>query len=374
MTATLVIGAGPAGLAVAAELRRRGLGVTVVDRADTVGAAWRNHYERLHLHTARAFSGLPGLRIPRRHGRWVPRAGVVEYLEAYAAANGIAPRLGVLVERLDRDAGRWRATTAGDALEADRVVVATGYNHTPSVPAWPGRDGFTGELVHSTAYRSGAAYRGRRALVVGAGNSGAEIAVDLVEQGAADVALAVRSAPQVVPRAVLGIPAQLFGMALRRAPVPVADLVARPLQTAFVGDLRRFGMPAAAGGVFSNLRDRGAVPLLDVGLVDALHRGAVTIVPVVEGFDGPDVLLAGGIRHTADVVVCATGFRRGLEPLVGHLGVLAPDGRPTVHGAATAATAPGLHFTGYTNPISGNLRELGIDARRIAAAIAVSAG
>jgi hypothetical protein len=114
------------------------------------------------------------------------------------------------------------------------------------------------------------------------------------------------------------------------------------------------------------------VPLLDVGLVRALRRGAVRIVPVVEGFEGEDVLLAGGRRHAADVVVCATGFNRGLEPLVGHLGVLDASGRPLAHGAATAAAAPGLHFVGFTNPISGNLRELGIDARRIAAAIAVS--
>src|SRR5690348_15099460 len=173
MTETLVIGAGPAGLAVAAELRRRALGVTVVDRADAVGATWRSHYERLHLHTARALSGLPGLPIPRAYGRWVPRARVVDYLESYAAANGIAPRLGVEVTRLERDRGRWRATTTDGEIEADRAVVATGYNHTPAIPDWPGRAGFAGEVVHSTAYRSGSAYRGRRALVVGAGNSGA---------------------------------------------------------------------------------------------------------------------------------------------------------------------------------------------------------
>lgn len=369
MTTALVIGAGPAGLAVAAELRGRAITTTVVERCDDVGAAWRAHYDRLHLHTARAYSGLPGLAIPRRHGRYVARARLIEYLEAYAAHHGIRPRFGVTAERLDRAGDGWIATTTGGVLAVDSVVVATGFNHTPFVPDWPGRDSFRGELLHSSAYRNGAAYRGRRVLVVGVGNSGAEIAVDLREQGAADVALAVRSAPQVVPRSVLGVPAQMLGMLLRRTPAAVGDLAARPIQAALVGDLGRYGMPAATGGVFSTLRDRGTVPLLDVGLVDELRRGRVTVVANVTGFDGGDVLLADGSRRGADVVIAATGYRRGLEELVGHLGVLRPDGRPVVHGAATSAQAPGLRFLGFTTPISGVLREIGIDARAIAEAV-----
>src|SRR6185503_11524880 len=151
--------------------------------------------------------------IPRRYGRYVARAAVVDYLEAYAARRGVRPRFTVAVERLERTQTGWRATTSAGELRADWVVVATGFSHTPHLPDWPGREAFTGELLHSSAYRTGAAYRGRRALVVGVGNSGAEIAVDLVEQGAADVGLAVRSAPHVVPRTVVGIPAQLLGIA-----------------------------------------------------------------------------------------------------------------------------------------------------------------
>ena len=140
MTTALVIGAGPAGLAVAAELRGRAITTTVVERCDDVGAAWRAHYDRLHLHTARAYSGLPGLAIPRRHGRYVARARLIEYLEAYAAHHGIRPRFGVTAERLDRAGDGWIATTTGGVLAVDSVVVATGFNHTPFVPDWPGRD------------------------------------------------------------------------------------------------------------------------------------------------------------------------------------------------------------------------------------------
>jgi putative flavoprotein involved in K+ transport len=122
--------------------------------------------------------------------------------------------------------------------------------------------------------------------------------------------------------------------------------------------------------VFSALRDRGAAPLLDVGLLAELRRGRIAVVPEVTGFDGPDVVLADETRRPADVVVAATGYCRGLEGLVGHLGVLRSDGRPAVHGAVTSPATPGLHFIGFTTPISGVLREIGIDARRIAAAIA----
>jgi putative flavoprotein involved in K+ transport len=372
MTSALVIGAGPAGLAAAAELQRHGVATTVVERANDVGTSWRHHYDRLHLHTARAFSGLPGLPIPRRAGRYVSRDDVVAYLDAYAAHHRIAPRFGVAVERLDPADGGWCATTSAGPVAAEHVVIATGFSHTPLVPVWPGRNGFTGELLHSSAYRSGAAFRRRRVLVVGIGNSGAEIAVDLREQGAADVAIAVRSAPQVVPRTILGVPAQAVGIALRRAPVSVGDLAARTVQLGLVRDLERYGMPPATGGVFSALRDRGSAPLLDVGLLRELRAGRIAIVPNVTGLDGDAVLLADGSRREVGAVVAATGYRRGLEGLVGHLGVLRPDGRPAVHGAVASPAAPGLWFIGLTTPISGVLREIGRDATRIAAAIAAA--
>src|SRR4051812_39224953 len=172
-----VIGAGPAGLATAAMLRKRGVDVVVIDRADAVGASWRGHYDRLRLHTVRWLSHLPGFRIPRRYGRWVARDDVVRYLEAYAVRHGLEIRLGTAVERIDRGGARWGLRAAGRGPDAAYGVVATGHNHTPAVPRWPGADGFTGELLHASAYRTGADYAGRSVLVVGSGNTGAEIAV-----------------------------------------------------------------------------------------------------------------------------------------------------------------------------------------------------
>jgi putative flavoprotein involved in K+ transport len=369
-----VIGAGPAGLAAAGALRHYGVPSVVLERSEHVGASWRGHYDRLHLHTVRWLSGLPGYRLPRRYGSWVARDDLVEYLEDYVERLNLDVRTGIEVTGLERSNGGWRVLT-GDpdlgALDADRVVIATGYNKHPFLPDWPGLNTFEGDLIHSAYYRNPEPYAGKTVLVVGTGNSGAEICVDLVEGGAKHVQLSVRTPPTVLLREANGVPGQALGVFLRHLPISVMDRVWPALQRATVGDLSKHGLPAPPPGAYSKFMRDDVVPILDVGLVELLKRGEVEIVAAVEGFDGKDVRLADGTRIQPDAVIAGTGFRRGLEPLVGELGILEPvKGRPVVHGDKTHPNAPGLHFIGYTNPISGMLREIAIDARRIARAIA----
>jgi putative flavoprotein involved in K+ transport len=363
----VVVGAGPGGLAAAAELKRVGIPAIVLERTGAVGASWRNHYDRLRLHTARWLSGLPGLAIPRRAGTWVPRSDFVEYLETYARHHALDVRLGTEVRRLERRGPEWQVTTSMGALAARRVVIATGQNRVPLVPGWPGREGFRGRFLHSSAYRTGAEFRGRDVLVVGGGNSGAEIAVDLLEQGAARVHLSIRRPPNVVLRTVAGvIPAQLVSIGLRKLPLPVADAIARATARLTVGDLRKLGLPPPDRGIYTEIvRDR-QIPIIDVGIVAALRAGSVKVVPAVERFEGASVHLRGGGILQPEVVVAATGFTPGLEDLLGGLGVLDSTGFPRCHGEAELAGAPGLHFIGFSNPPTGNLREMAIDARRIA--------
>lgn len=376
----VVVGAGPGGLAAAAALRQRGVGpLVVVDRAPAVGSSWRGHYDRLHLHTPRGWSHLPGHRIPRRFGRWVARDDVVRYLEEYAAAHRLPLRLGVGVASVDRAEPADGATGAGPrwvvrledgtALRARHVVVATGYNHTPVPPAWPGLDGFPGEVVLARDYRNGRPWAGRDALVVGTGNTGTEIATDLAEHGATRVWLAVRTPPHILPRSRMGWPAQGTGIVVRRLPPRVVDRVAAVLARVQEPDLTAHGMPRAGADLYSRVLV-GRIPVQDVGIVDAIRSGRVEPVAAVERVEGAEVVLADGARVRPDVVVVATGYRAGLEPLVGHLGVLGERGLPVVHGAHELPGAPGLWFTGFTNPISGMFRELRIDAGRIAAAVA----
>jgi putative flavoprotein involved in K+ transport len=367
----IVIGAGPGGLAVAAMLRRRGIDHVVVDRADAVGASWRRHYDRLHLHTVRWLSHLPGYRFSRRHGRWVSRDGVVRYLERYAEHHRIELMLGTAVERIDRDGnGGFVVRSSRGDLTARNVVVATGYNNTPLMPDWPGRESFTGDLVHASEYRNSQPFRDRDVLVVGAGNTGAEIAVDLVEGGAGRVRMAIRTPPHVVLRESNGIPTQLTSLVMQYVPPRIGDPIAATVSRLTVGDLRPYGIDTPPRGLYTRAIEEHSIPIIDVGLVELLKDGRVEIVGALEGFDGPAARLGDGERIEPDAVIVATGWQRGLEPLVGHLDVLADNGRPRVHGAESAPEAPGLYFTGFVNPITGMFREMAIDGRRIAKAIA----
>ncbi len=374
MPEALVVGAGPGGLAAAAMLNRAGVPAVVVDRAEAVASAWRSHYERLHLHTVRWLSHLPGYRIPRRYGKWVARDDVVRYLEQYAAHHALDIRLGTQIDRIERGDGGWVARSTSGDRTARHVVVATGHNHTPALPDWPGAEGFRGELLHASRYRNATPYVGKDVLVVGSGNTGAEIALDLLETGADRVRVSIRTPPHIVLRQQNGIANPMLGVLFRRLPPRVFDPIARRLRRLTIGDLSVYGLPEPVDGLYERVLRDDAIPLIDMGFIAAVKARHVEIVAAVAGFDGDKVLLADGAATTADVVVAATGYRRGLEPLVGHLGVLAADGRPTVRGPHTHPQAPNLWFTGFTNPVSGMFRELGIDASRIARAIAKADG
>ncbi|MEV0303498.1 flavin-containing monooxygenase [Streptomyces prasinus] len=366
-----VVGGGPGGLSVAYALRARGVRAVVLERSDGVGTSWRRHYDRLRLHTTRRLSALPGLPIPRRFGRWLARDDMVRYLEKYAEHHRLEIVTGVEVSRVERaaDGTGWLLhATGGRELTGAAVVIATGLNHTPRLPDWPGRDSYTGEFLHACEYRDARPFAGRDVLVAGIGNTGADIAVDLAEGGASRVRVAVRTVPHIVRRSTAGWPAQRSAVLVRRLPVGLVDRLSRAQARVALPDLSAQGLPRPDSGLYSRVLE-GSIPVQDVGLVDAVRKGAVEIVAAVEGFEDGEVVLADGTRIGPDAVIAATGYRPALEGLVGHLGVLDGRGRPVARGAGTPPGAPGLYFTGFTNPITGTLREAAIDAERIARAL-----
>lgn len=367
MNATaVVIGAGPAGLAAAAELKRVGYAVTVVEKAASVGASWAAHYDRLHLHTARTLSSLPGQAMPRRYGQWVARDDFREYLADYAAGNGLVPKLDTEVTGVTQNVdGTWAVSLKkGPALTARVVVMASGYNNTAKIPDWPGLSSFKGAVLHSSAYRNPAALKAKKVLIIGSGNSGSEIAADLAHAGI-HTQLAVRTPPNVVRRSVLGIPGQFLVLMTSPLPLPIADRVGRVLQRLTVGDLSAWGLKRAPRGLFSQVKRDDLIPTIDVGLIDAVKSGKVAVVPAVESFGATSVTLIDGSEVTPDTVIVATGFSRGLEALVGALGVLGPTGIPLIDGADQLVDKPGLFFLGYSNPFTGNIRQIAIDAKKI---------
>jgi putative flavoprotein involved in K+ transport len=325
----VIVGAGPAGLAAAATVRARGIDAAIIERG-RVGEPWRRRYDRLHLHTIRSLSHLPGYRIPRDFGRWVARDQFVQYLERYAVHHRLEPRFGVEATRIDRDNDHWSIRTTTGTIFARVVVVATGYTRLPHLPRWPGT--FDGPVVHSVDYRNPQPYRDQDVLVVGAGNSGTEIAVDLAQGGARRVRIAVRTPPNILRRDVKGFPIQLLGIVFRRLPPRLLDPLILGLERVTIPDLSACGLPRPRAP-FSQFQRTGTVPIFDVGFIDAVRNGAIEVVPGVTAFDGAAVVLADGSRMFPDVVVAATGYHPGLEPLVGHLTTIGEHGIPSPQSA-----------------------------------------
>jgi putative flavoprotein involved in K+ transport len=371
----VVCGAGAAGLAAAAALQRAGVHTVVLERTGQVASSWRNRYDGLRLNTTAFMSTLPGYRARRsRYGEFPTRDSWVQYLEDYRAHHRLEVEFDTDVRRIDLAADGLTVRTGTGARDADHVVMATGYDREPDLPAWPGADTFTGELIHSSAYRSPAPYAGRDVLEVGPGTTGSEIAHLLVAGGAGRVRVASRTPPNVIRRKFLGTSVNATGILLGKAPLRVADGVSGLVQRMLFGDLTPYGLPRAPVGTATALKLHHRTPVYDEGFVDDLRAGRIEIVPAVVGFDGDDVLLADGSHLQPDVVIAATGYRRGLEDLVGHLGVLDPDGIPTVHGGTQHPRAPHLFFNGYRADLSGQLRLMRGGARSIAAAVSDRSG
>jgi putative flavoprotein involved in K+ transport len=361
----VVIGAGAAGLGTAAELGRLGIETLVLERGDGPATSWRARYDGLHLHTIRSLSGLPGAPIGRSEGRWVSRDAYIRYLERFAREHRIGIRTQTTATRIERADGGWRVLTSRGELDADAVVVATGISNVPFVPDWPGRASFGGELIHSANYRNAEAYGGRDVLVVGSGNSGAEIATQLAEGGAGRVRLSVRTGPQIARRDRAGVPAQVLGLVLGRLPPRIGDALGLALRRLSIPDLTEFGLPLPTVGPATTFRQTRQIPILDVGFVDAVRQRRIEIVAAVESLNERSVVLADGSTLEPDAVIAATGFRPGLEPLVGHLGVLDAHGLPV-------RSVPGLWFVGMRVVLGGGLRDAGRRGREVAQAISRS--
>jgi indole-3-pyruvate monooxygenase len=370
-TGTIIVGAGPAGLAVAACLRRAGSPFVVLEQSDAgVGASWRKRYRRLHLHTAKQYSGLPHLPFPRHHPRYPSREQVVEYLELYRRHFDIEPRVGQRVARLARTSDRWwtTATTTGETHRSRHVVLCTGRSDVPHRPRWPGQESFAGEILHSADYLSGERFAGKRVLVVGLGNSGGEIAIDLFEHGASPD-IAVRSPVNVVPREFLGMPIQRSTITLSFLPLAIRDWIGRRVSRLTFGDLEALGMPRAQEGPVSQIVRRGRIPLIDVGTIELVRQEKIRLRPNVQQFEGDGIRFIDGSLQPYDAVVLATGYDAGMSALSPELRAVTDQaGCPR---GLDHADLPGLFFVGYSTPPTGLLRQIAIDARRVAKRIVV---
>lgn len=364
----IVIGAGPAGLAVAACLVRRGHSPLVFDLAREVASSWRHHYERLHLHTVKTHSALPGMPFPADAPRYVPRQGVVDYMVAYARKHGIQPELGQRVTAIEprQDRGApWQVLLAdGRAISANHVVVATGANRQPHMPKLPGEDVFQGRLLHSRSYRNAAPFAGQRVLVVGMGNTGAEIALDLAEHGVR-AALSVRSPVNIVRRDVLGRPTQLSSIMLGKLPTALGDALAALFRNLTVGDLSRYGLHTPEQSPLRQMREQGKTPVIDVGTIRRIKSGDIQVYPGVQTLTSGGVRFSDGSEHPFDAVLLATGYDAALPELFPFT-PLPLDERGIPTDVSGQGALDGVHFVGFDVRQAGLLRSIAQQAEVVA--------
>jgi cation diffusion facilitator CzcD-associated flavoprotein CzcO len=367
---TIIIGAGPAGLAVGAELRRAGVPFVMLEREERVASSWHGHYERLALHTPKRHSALPGLPFPRDYPTYPSRQQIIAYMDDYARSFDLHPEFGREVSRCTNGADGWVVSTNAGDYRANNLVMATGALRVPNVPRWPGQESFPGPIVHTRDYTNGERFRGQRVLVVGFGNSGTEIGLDLLEHGARP-AFAVRSKVNVIPRDLFGVPIIVFGLLWKPFPPRLGDAMNALTLRLAVGNLAAIGLSKRDDGPFAQIAETGTIPVMDVGVLARIRSGDIDVRKNLESFDGPTVRFVDGTREHFDAIVLATGFTSGLASLFpNHPDVLDDRGRPRISGRESAL--PGLFFCGHdiTRARGGLMREIGIEARRIARSIA----
>lgn len=366
---TIIIGAGLSGLAAAAELKAHGVPVSILDGSSRIAETWRRRHPQLRLNTHHALSGLPGRKMSASHGAFPVRDAVVRYLEDYARSLDVPIEHGVTMDRLCPDGCTWRLETDRGTRSARHVIVATGHNRQPVIPDWPGLGRYAGRVIHSADFGELGQYAGKAILVVGAGNSGVDVLNHLATVSTGPVWVSVRHGPTIFPTRFLGVPVQRLAPVMEALPAGVVDTMLACTERLAFGRLRRFGLTRHPAGAATRLLTEGIAPAIDNGFVKALKAGRFSVVPEITGFEDRFARFADGSTADPDVVICATGYRTGLETMLGGLGVVDDRGVPYVGDGEADPRHPGLWFIGMRPPLSGMFRAASKASRRIAEAI-----
>jgi cation diffusion facilitator CzcD-associated flavoprotein CzcO len=370
-----IIGAGPAGLAAARALKAEGLDFHIFDPRDRVGGIWAYDpapgrtcaWETMNLNSPRGWYEFSDAPMPADYPDFPRRDQVAAYLEGLVDRGGLRPHLHLseAVTEVAPEGTRWRVRTdAGRAASYAAVIVANGHHNEPFVPDRPGS--FTGTAIHSQDYRYREAFRGKRVLVVGIGNSGSQIAVD--------VSLAAEQTYLSVRRGVWVLPHYIRGLRVDRAmPAFLNHLVAAYVPERLAGPMLSLyyrlllGSPARGGLPRPDHHFGQALPTVSENLFNRLGDGRVRVRPDVAAFDGGAVAFADGTREAVDAVIWCTGYRNRFPFLAAD--VFAPEeNRAPLYFRAFHPDRPGLYFVGLLQAVGwGFLPLFEAQARLVAA-------
>ena len=370
----IVIGAGAAGLSAAHALIKAGVPTAILEKESRLAEPWHRRHLNLHLNTHRDLSSLPGVGFPAGTPAFPPRTLVIRHLNEFSETHGLPVQFGVAVEEIAFKGDHWAVLTSAGPRLARHVVIATGRDRQPFVPQWQGMKDFTGRIIHSADFGDAKDYAGKKVLVVGAGNSGFDALNHLANVDTAAVWLSARSGPALLPKRIGKIAVHRLSPLMARLPLRLADAAIAATQRLVFGDLTKFGMPPAPSGGVTRLASDYTAIAADDGAVSAIKSGRIVVVPAIREFTRDGVILANGNLVAPDIVIAATGYRTGLEPMVGKLGVLDGKAFPLFNGGESDPKLPGLWFTGMRPSIRGCFANSVIMAKAIAKRIASSPG
>ncbi|KAL9224043.1 hypothetical protein vseg_000117 [Gypsophila vaccaria] len=381
----IIVGAGPSGLAVAACLKEKGIipGL-ILERSGCVGSLWKfRTYDRLRLHLPKQFCQLPHLPFPSHFPTYPTKEQFTTYLDSYAEAFGLRPAFGRAVTRARHDPrhGLWRVRARAEAgpkgekevvVEVEYVcewlVVATGENAEACVPRIVGREEYEGQMVHSSEYRSGEEYSGKKVLVVGCGNSGMELCLDLCNHHAYP-SLVVRDSVHVLPQNMLGL--STFGLSmflLKWFPIKLVDRFLLLISRLMLGDTAKLGLIRPDIGPLEYKCISGKTPVLDIGTLAKIKAGFIKVFPGIEKLTRNEVQFVDGRIEHFDTIILATGYKSNVPYwLKGTTMFSEKDGYPVKPFPESWKGENGLYSVGFTKR---GLLGASQDAMRVAEDIA----
>ena len=363
-TNTLIIGASISGLASAACLQKKNIEYIIIEKEGKVASPWHNHYDRLHLHTSKRFSHLPYKKMAAAYPQYPSRLQVIEYLEDYQREFNIKHLFNTEALSVRREDDHWITTTGKDTFRSKYLIMATGAYGRPKPVQFKGMETFPGRILHSYDYRTGQDFKGQHVLVVGFGNSACEIAIDLYEQSAIP-SMSARSPVNVIARDMLGIPILEISLLLSHLSPRVADALSAPVVRWVVGDLTRLGLKKLPYGPLEQIQRDGKAPVLDVGTVEHIRKGHIKIYDGIEHIEGRTVCFKDGRKEAFDAIVAAIGYYRDYAEFLEVEKERFQDLKASIDKQRFFGK-DGLYFCGYWVSPTGQIREIGLDARKIA--------
>ncbi|WOK93561.1 hypothetical protein Cni_G02261 [Canna indica] len=312
----VIVGAGQSGLATAACLTVLSVPCLILERDDCIGSLWRNRcYDRVHLHLHKQYSELPHAPYPPSAPAFLSKWDFIRYLDDYAARFCLRVSLRCAVEAAEYDeaTGRWRIVARNNAEDGGGVeeyaarylVVASGENNEAVVPEIPGLEGFDGPIVHSSQFQSGSEFSGKAVLVVGCGNSGMEVALDVAECGARSTCIVVRSQLHIVSREIWAVAMLL----MRFLPCRLLDAFILLLCYLKFGDLSKYGLHRPSKGPMYLKKYTPTYPVVDIGTVKKIKSGEIQVVPSIKDIKDNYVTFSNGSRKNFDAIILATGYK-----------------------------------------------------------------